>query len=194
MENLQVRFVESYQGKKLAIVEGYIFQRDYQKDDGTWYGRCASSKVTHCYARTVVKGYPDNNPIATVNGIHNHGRQDVSIWRREAVATAKKLCQEQPTASTNEIISQVQMIVVDPYGIASSSSQYKNLEKVIRRQRAKCKVKTKPSLKERRLMEFQRLQQFQTPELKAAAATVVNCPEQISSDQPQCSSSQQQLF
>lgn len=176
-ENLEVRFVGSYKGNVLAVVEGYLFQKDSQKDDGTWYGRCASAKTTRCYARTVVRGYPDNNPTATVNGIHNHGRQDVSIWRREAIATAKKLCQEQPNASTSEIIAQVQLIVVDPYGIASA--QCKNLERVIGRQRAKCRPKTKPSLKERRILELQRFQQFQVP----APEWTTNYPEQIQQKQ-----------
>lgn len=155
-------------GNKLALVEGYLFRKDSQREDGTWYCKCLSYPSKNCNARAIVKGYP-NNPIATQNGIHNHSTPDVAIWRYDAISIAKKLVHEQPTSATSEILTQVQQTMDDPYDFFST--QYKSLEQVIRRTRAKNRVRTRPSLQERRLMELQNQQQRQRQHLQIPERT-----------------------
>lgn len=155
MKDLEVRFVDSHFGNKLAVIEGHLFRKDSQKQGGTWYCKCVSYEPMKCNARAIIKGYPQN-PLATMSsGTHNHGTPDLSIWRYDAISVIKKLIQEQPTTTTNDILLQIQMTLDDPFGFYAT--QYTTLERDIRRLRAKNRAQTKHSLQEQRAMDVQHI-------------------------------------
>lgn len=125
---MESKFLESSKGQDRLILDGFIFYRERNHNDRT-YWKCSEYKTKSCSARAITNG------IDVVNStVHNHAANPAFVSKEKVVHNMKKEVKETDSSLQRIIVNNTGTI---PDAVAVNLPRFESLKRTLRGVRGK---------------------------------------------------------